>query len=706
MMNGYSGKILRLNLSGRTQDTIPTQKYLEWVGGHGMGTAIFFDLVGNKIREMQDGFHEANVITMMTSPLTGTLVPACAGRLEVQGVGVQSHPIGWFTRSNFGGRFSTMLKHAGWDGIVIEGSATEPIWIDIRDDLVRYRKCDELSLWGQDAWETQETIWKDVAGRNNFREWYEPTGQSGQTTQRSAVVAIGPAGENVCRTACLIHDASNASGQGGFGAIWGLKKLKAISVIGTGGVDVHDPRELLKARLWLKDNYAFKLGDLKSTELTLSVGGAPVPAVLFGNVADKAPGQSWFDRPDEPQRPQACVGCHAGCRARYESGVGNEAGCMETMLCPDAESMDVQRQATDLLNRFGLNAWEMVYTLNYIRFLNKEKILGPGLKIDSPLDFSDYGTFPFVKRFLEMAATKQAEGQTNHPFAVALSEGAFRAAEAWGRLETDLKSGDLPYAHWGIPMHFDPRMELEWGYGTILGDRDVNEHDFQNVWAAATQADWMGREPDVSAEQAVDIILPKLVPFNDDPRILDYGDDNMYSEHIAKLVAWHRYYTRFWKVTVQFCDWRWPDFVNINVDNRVGCTGVAEPLFLKAVTGRDLGFEESIQLGRRIWNLNHVIWTLQGRHRDQVHFADYIYEKDVEALNGTKNLLPVLKDDRWSYQDCFNRKLDKDRVDDFKSAYYRLEGWDEATGYPTRQTLEDLQLPEAADMLSRYELLG
>ena len=223
-----------------------------------MGAAIFFDLVGDKIVEMPDGFHPANVITIMTSPLTGTLVPACAGRIEMQGVGVQSDPIGWFTRSNFGGRFATMLKHAGWDGIVIEGSADAPVWLDIRDKKVTLRNCDGLSLWGQDAWESQQTIWDYVANGGRFHEWYDPGGNAGgMTTQRPAVAAIGPAGENCCRTACIIHDASNASGQGGFGAIWGAKRLKAISVIGSGGVHVADPKALLEApvaaaKLWIQ----------------------------------------------------------------------------------------------------------------------------------------------------------------------------------------------------------------------------------------------------------------------------------------------------------------------------------------------------------------------------------------------------------------------------------------------------------------------
>ena len=55
-------------------------------------------------------------------------------------VGVQSVPVGWFTRNNFGGRFSSMLKFAGWDGIVIEGKADAPVWLDIRNDRVKIIK--------------------------------------------------------------------------------------------------------------------------------------------------------------------------------------------------------------------------------------------------------------------------------------------------------------------------------------------------------------------------------------------------------------------------------------------------------------------------------------------------------------------------------------------------------------------------------------
>jgi hypothetical protein len=49
-----------------------------------------------------------------------------------------------------------------------------------------------------------------------------------------------------------------------------------------------------------------------------------------------------------------------------------------------------------------------------------------------------------------------------------------------------------------------------------------------------------------SAEEIVKIFSEKLMPYEGDPLMLDYSTKNMYSEHIVKLVAWHRHYTRFW----------------------------------------------------------------------------------------------------------------------------------------------------------------
>ena len=99
MSFGYAGKILHVDLSSGSTSVIPTARYESWGGGHGMGSAIFWDLCRDK---NIGGFDPRNMVTIMSTPLAGTLAPG-ASRCEVQGIGPQGYPVEWFTWTNFGG---------------------------------------------------------------------------------------------------------------------------------------------------------------------------------------------------------------------------------------------------------------------------------------------------------------------------------------------------------------------------------------------------------------------------------------------------------------------------------------------------------------------------------------------------------------------------------------------------------------------------
>jgi len=45
--------------------------------------------------------------------------------------------------------------------------------------------------------------------------------------------------------------------------------------------------------------------------------------------------------------------------------------------------------------------------------------------------------------------------------------------------------------------------------------------------------------------------------------------------------------------------------------------------------------------------------------------------------------------------------LDKGKMDEFKTLYYDLEGWDIVTGWPKKSTLQDCGLGYVADVLER-----
>ena len=687
-MNGYAGKILKINLTTQEIEILNTSDYEEWGGGHGIGSKIFWDLVGDKTIS---GFDPENVVTFMTSPLAGTMVPGAGSRTEVQGIGVQTYPE-WFTRSNFGGRFAAMLKYAGWDGIAVQGQANNPVWIDIRNDNVQIR--DAQALWGKDTWETQKQIWEEVTGTKTLDGWTEIISENAgsRTTQWPAVVAIGPAGEVKARIATLTHDSGHGAGQGGFGGVLGAKQLKAISVIGTGSIGVADPKALFDARLWAQREYG---NDLYNPEET------------FGSSTF----WSWFGVDGHDQigwpkggnaRLHACPGCHRGCHEQSENPLKNGSMCIETyqynQTTPAEKKSGAAFIPTSLTQKYGINASELSKIKFYLPKLQELGVLGPGKEIDCDLVFN---TVSFWEDLCDLIAKREGIGDD-------IAEGMYRAAQRWGRLNEDLSTGLLDYAYWGQPTHnYDPRLEISWGYGTILGDRDINEHCFTMFFWKNFISIMFGTDIPVGAEEAVTIISQKLKPYDDDLLMLDSNTENLYSEHVAKLVAWHRYYTRFWKESILFCDNRWPDFINTKGPDNKGMTGEGEPKFFNAVTGKTITFENGIETGRKIWNLDNAIWTLQGRHRDMVHFAEFIYQQPyVGEWPMNQYYQPWYEDGQWSYKLVAGRKLDKDKFEEFKTRFYELEGWEKATGWPTRSTLEELDLVFVADELEANGKLG
>jgi len=703
---GYAGKILRLDLATKAATAIPTEKYRRWGGGHGMGAALFWDLCKDKT--ITDGRHQANVCCVMTSPLNGTIVPSAGGRCEVVGVGVGMYPISWFTRSGFGGRFSTMLKHAGWDGIVIEGKAEKPVWIDIRNDRVIFR--DASGLWGKDTWTTQKEIWQMVGvPRGTKTAWQElarldkdkkSAKDEGRFTQKPAVLTIGPAGENQTAHACLIHDAGNGAGQGGFGAVWGSKNLKAISVLGTGSIRVADAKSLIRARMVTKEKYVAS-SERPDFRAWTRLGTLPKPIIQV-------------PPPTKDRRPQSCQGCINGCRTRYNVGYGNESACQETawygpyarkVAKNAAENTEINLKAADIVQQYGFNSFVFQTGLHWLEHLYEEGVLGPGRKIPSELPWKEIGTLNFAEKLVHALSTKTDIGKD-------MADGWVQAAIRWGR-EKDLETGALQFSYWGWPEHgYDPRAELEWGYGSIMGDRDTNTHCFNQIFTSVSAAFAFAMPIRIEAEEMVNLHARKLSPYaKGRPEVLDFSDGNMYSEAVAQLVRWQQHYCRFWKQSALFCDLKWPDFYNTNTPDLQGATAspdAGEQVFWNAVTGDKLSFEDGIELGRRIWNLDNAIWVLQGRHRDMVHFAPYVYQTKFEKGELFPFYMWPCRDEKgeWKYTDLMGRALDKGKFEEWKTTFYRLEGWNRKTGWPKRSTLEKMDMTFVADALQAAKRLG
>ena len=689
MANGYAGKILKVDLSSKSFEEIPTSKYEEWGGGHGMGSKIFWDLCKDKTITGDD---PRNVVTFMASPLSGTLAPAVAGRTEVQGIGLQGWPIGWFTRSNFGGRFSTQLKFAGWDGIAITGASDSKVWLKIVNDQVTFE--DATDLWGLDTFEVAKTIYglQDVEG-----DWQAVGGSrdGGRSTQRPAVVASGPNAETFAPLAALVHDGGNGAGQGGFGGVLALKGLKAISVLGTGGVEIADPQALMEARLW-SQQYAF-------------AGHNDTGNTVPGNWSMSSNPGNAGGYEGAASRPAGCVGCIKNCRGRSTNNLMPESQCVDPWYTMGTGTQG-QLHVTDLGQRAGLNAFVMLGMSQWLTKLYKEGVIGPGKEIDSSLPFESIGK---TEEF-GIALVNSILNQTDIGADLAL--GWWQAAEKWGRLEKDKKSGWMASDVWGYAHHYDGRTEAEWGYGSLMGDRDINEHDFNWItyWCSSIWAAY-GLEPMVSAERMAEIVAKKCVPYDDEPMLIDYSDEGVYNDSMAKLVAWHRHYTRYYKQALGFCDWAWADFVNPYGPDFEGATGEGEPKFFNAVTGKNQSFAEGMEIGRRIWNLDRAVWVLQGRTREMEVFSDYMYDVGSTDMSGRgyaainyemPYTMPVYENGEWKYKNLAGRAIDRAKFEGWKDKFYALEGWGLSNGAPTRKTLEDLDLKDVADALDTAGKLG
>lgn len=218
-MYGYSGKILHIDLTTRKTwvETKPEEWYKVYIGGTGMATRLCWE----NIKPGCDPLSPDNPICIAGGVFTGTPVPV-GGKY---GLASKSPLTGFIGDSLSGSWFAVALKRAGWDGIVVHGSSPDWVYVLVDDDRVEFR--DASKLVGLGTFETEEAIREEM----------------GDDQVRSAT--IGKAGENLVLFANVTNDGRQA-GRTGHGAVWGSKKLKALSVRGTHGVAVADPETLLK----------------------------------------------------------------------------------------------------------------------------------------------------------------------------------------------------------------------------------------------------------------------------------------------------------------------------------------------------------------------------------------------------------------------------------------------------------------------------
>src|SRR6056297_257519 len=205
-LGGFHDHVARVDLGDEqvNYESVPDEDAKKYIGARGLGVKYVFD---NGVDV--DPLGPDNLLAFMNGPLTGTQT-TMSGRIAV----VTKSPIeGQVTDSHHGGWSGARLKWSGFDGLLFEGQAEHPVYAVVEDGEVELR--DASHMWGWGVHDTISEIEDEVEGSYG---------------KNLSAMAIGPAGENEVKYACVINEDDRASGRGGTGCVMGNKKLKAVVV--------------------------------------------------------------------------------------------------------------------------------------------------------------------------------------------------------------------------------------------------------------------------------------------------------------------------------------------------------------------------------------------------------------------------------------------------------------------------------------------
>jgi len=604
MVGGYVGKILRVNLSsGKTSSEDLNEKWAKlFIGGKGLGAKYLYE----ETKPRADPLSPDNVLILMTGPLVGTTAP-CASKYAIY---TKSPLTNTFLDSYIGGYLGAELKFAGFDGVIIKGKAEKPVYLWITDGKAEIR--DAKDLWGLDIHETDKRI-REKLGDKEVK-----------------VAAIGPAGENLARIACITVDVYRQAGRGGGGAVMGSKNLKAIAVRGRQGVSVPNIEEFIKLtneitkndvltedNLWAKTD-----GTPSFLQMTQEGGILPTRNFQMG-VFEHANDIDGDAVKKNFVRRRACYGCPLGCSNITRVKEGPFAGTV--IEGPDYETLALG----------GSNCY-----INDVGAITKYNLLCDKLGLDTistgdviafAMECYEKGlitkkdtnglelTFGNVEAYIEMPkliAYRKAIGNV-------LAEGVKKAAEKIGkgsdRFAVHVKGSEFP--------GYEPRGSIGMALAYATSDRGACH---MRAWPVSNEV---------------------------------FGDmDPFTTEGKAQLVIHggigQNLYCAKWSLVI--CDFY-----------AIGWENIAR--LASAATGWKLSVDDMKVIGERIWNLIRMFNVREGLTRKDDTIP---YRIANDPLKGGK------ADGHVVTLEDLNKMLDE---------YYKLRGWDKE-GRPTKEKLKELKL--------------
>ena len=700
-MNGWTGNLLRVNLSTGAISTESSEKYFEYIGGKGMANRIIFDEV--PVGTVPTA--PESKIVFAVGPNTGSSAP-CSGRITLSCLSP-------FTKYNaivdahMGGDTATQMKACGYDALVIEGTSDKPVYISIKDDVVTIE--DASNLWGKTTGDaTKAIVAKEGKGTN--------------------VVSIGPAGENMLNLSCVMTSLSHCGG-GGIGKIFGSKKLKAVAFYGTGATKVANPLEILKLNQYV-------MSDLMGSNNNHVVPTVPQSWSEFDNSSTRwtgAPGMTWGaaeggpidtgeSPPGEPTlmgyRCQKAVRDHGAVAEKYTVKMVGCTSCpvrcfgavnlpkMEEMVgvpgthsntclgnSPYAGLMtkfnDIDEEgdgrlygriySSILADEYGLwdNYGELIATLNY--FMADDYKLMKQIMTEEQFnaiawDKRDSGDITFIKDILDLVINPE------HPMST-LAQGAYYVNEQYKDLLEGKYLDSSAINLWGpigAKRHHGNECAAQVGMLTnILYNRDGMNHTIVNITGSGLPYEL---QKSIVEETFGEGCL-------DRPRA--YTPMNQNKARFAKFGVMRQVLHD----SFTLCNWVWPMTLSPRKDRGYKGDLSVESQYMAAITGDDWTEESLDHAVERNIQLHRAMTVMQVGDVDMRNLHDVLAEHAFEVDPDLKPFEEgTTKYDREDWQLAL-------------SMFYKEFGWDETTGAPTRESLEKFNLKDVADQLESMNLL-
>jgi aldehyde:ferredoxin oxidoreductase len=618
---GYTGKVLRINLTNQTskEEALPLEIAKDFIGGAGFGIKYLFD----EVKAGTDPLGPENKLIFASGPFSGTTIP-CASRMAVTAKSPLTNAVGVALT---GGYFPVELKYAGYDVLIIEGKAENPTYVWIKDGKAQFRSAKKV--WGMKTTDCQQML-KNELNDQNVR-----------------IACIGPAGENLCRIACIINEL-RAAGRKGLGAVMGSKNLKAIAIRGTGEVAIADKEKYKGAR----DEFAKAMKESPVLYPQFSKLGTPMvvdhgcaigifPTKNFSTTGEYAPVDKIGVEVQLTRNvgSEHCYGCPVGCSQLKLAKTGPYAGTLaegpeyETFFSfggeTGVENIDAIIAADRLADELGLDTISAGVAIGFAMELYEKGILSAketgGLKLN-------FGNDEAMLTLLRLMAYREGIGDL-------LADGTKAAAEKIGR-------GSEKYA-----MHVKG-LELP-----AYDVRGAKAHGL-NFATSYTGAD---HNRGYAFQEVFGIPIP-------------YEVDRFSVEKKGKLTKWNQ------DVRSATCDA--PTMCAFLLDMAVPAIATQNTAnLMEAVTGLKLSAEEVQAVGERMNNLARAFNVREGFTRSDDTLPERLMTEPLKA--GASKGHFISKDE-------LNKMLDE---------YYEDRGWDIKTGAPTRKKLMELGLKYVADAM-------